>query len=56
MQTEYQLRTEIEFWRDMIETPPRAAEPDTMERVRNAKSLAEKKLELLLNEAGAMLN
>ena len=56
MQTEHQLRTEIEFWRDMIESPPSEADRSTMERVWNAKSLAEKKLELLLSETGTMLN
>lgn len=56
MQTEYQLRTEIEFWRDMIETPPREADQGTMERVQSAKALAEKKLELLLAGTGMSIN
>ena len=56
MQLEYQLRTEIEFWQDIIETRPDDACEDTLERVMLAKSLAEKKLSTLLSDQGALLN
>jgi hypothetical protein len=48
MQLENALRTEIEFWRDMIETRPAGTTGDTVEQMFRAKSVAEEKLELLL--------
>ncbi len=56
MQLEYQLRTEIEFWRDVIETRPEDTSHEAVERMTSAKSLAEKKLELLLNDSNPVLN
>lgn len=56
MQLEYQLRTEIEFWRDVIETSPDDVSDDALERMGQAKTLAERKLELFLSESGALLN
>lgn len=56
MQLEYQLRTEIEFWQDIIDTRPEDACEDTLDRVLLAKTLAEKKLSTLLSEQGALLN
>lgn len=56
MQLEYQLRTEIEFWQDIIDTRPEDACEDTLDRVVLARSLAEKKLSMLLAEQGALLN
>jgi hypothetical protein len=56
MQLEYQLRTEIEFWQDIIETRPEDACEDTLERVMRARSLAEQKLEALLEKTGVLLN
>jgi len=56
MQLEYQLRTEIEFWQDIIDTRPEEACEDTLERVLRARSLAEQKLEALLGKEGALLN
>ena len=56
MQLEYQLRTEIEFWRDVIDTRPEDTSHETYERMASAKSLAEKKLDLLLNDSAPVLN
>ena len=56
MQLEYELRTEIEFWQDIIDTRPEDACEDTLERVIQARSLAEEKLELFLAEGGSRLN
>ena len=56
MQLEYELRTEIEFWQDMIETRAEDACEDTLERVIEARKLAEKKLELFLVDSGARVN
>ena len=56
MQLEYRLRTEIEFWQDLIETRPDDADEDTLERVFLARSLAERKLERLLAGDGRVLN
>lgn len=56
MQLEYQLRTEIEFWQDVIETRPADTCEETVERMTMAKALAERKLDLLLSESGTLLN
>ena len=56
MQLEYQLRTEIEFWQDIIDTRPEDACEDTLERVLLARSLAERKLEALLDKDGVTIN
>ena len=56
MQLEYQLRTEIEFWQDVIETQADDTSHETVERMTMAKSLAERKLELLLNDSTPVLN
>ena len=56
MQLEYELRTEIEFWQDIIDTRPEDACQDTLERVIQARSLAERKLELFLSDSGSMVN
>lgn len=56
MQLEYQLRTEIEFWKDLIETRPPELEGGVMDMVTEARSLAEQKLELYLSEQGYTLN
>ena len=56
MQLEYELRTEIEFWQDIIDTRPDDACRDTLERVIQARTLAERKLELFLADSGARLN
>ena len=56
MQLEYQLRTEIEFWRDVIETRTGDTCQETVERMTMAKSLAERKLELLLDNSEPVLN
>jgi hypothetical protein len=56
MQLEYQLRTEIEFWRDIIETRPEDTSHEAFERMASAKSLAERKLDLLLNDSAPVLN
>ena len=51
MQLENALRTEIEFWRDMIETRAADTVGETVEEMFRAKSLAEQKLDLLLDQA-----
>jgi hypothetical protein len=56
MQLEYQLRTEIEFWRDVIETRPPELNDEAFERVQQAKTLAERKLALCLDDSGALPN
>jgi len=56
MQLENALRTEIEFWRDMIETRPAGTAGNTVEEMFRAKSLAEDKLELLLQGKQRVLN
>jgi hypothetical protein len=56
MQLENVLRTEIEFWRDMIETRPAGTAGDTIEEMFRAKSLAENKLDLLLDSEQRVLN
>ena len=56
MQLENALRTEIEFWQDIIDTRPDDACEDMLERVIQARTLAEKKLELLLTGSGTALN
>ena len=48
MQLENALRTEIEFWSDMIETRPGGAAVETIEEMVRASSLTEEKLDLLL--------
>ena len=56
MQLENALRTEIEFWRDMIETRPAGTPGETVEEMFRAKSLAEEKLDLLLVDEVRVLN
>jgi hypothetical protein len=56
MQLEYALRTEIEFWRDLIETRPSGTTGETVEEMFRAKSLAEEKLDLLLQNERRVLN
>ena len=56
MQLEYQLRTEIEFWNDLIETQPPELAGGVMDMVTEARTLAERKLDLYLAENGHMLN
>lgn len=56
MQLEYQLRTEIEFWQDIIDTRPESADEDTLERVFLARSLAERKLDNYLADSTGALN
>ena len=56
MQLEYELRTEIEFWQDIIDTRPDDACEDTLQRVILARDLAEQKLELLLTEGNVTIN
>jgi hypothetical protein len=56
MRLEYELRTEIEFWQDIIDTRPDDACEDTLDRVMLARSLAEKKLDLLLAEGSKRIN
>ena len=41
------LHTEIEFWRELIEDRSPGCPPETLERMRQALALAEKKLQLL---------
>ena len=41
MQMENALRTEIEFWRDMIETRPAGTDGETVDEMFRAKTLAE---------------
>jgi len=50
MQLENALRTEIEFWRDMIETRPAGTGGDAVRRMFEAKALAEERLGLLLRD------
>jgi hypothetical protein len=56
MQLENALRTEIEFWRDMIETRPAGTAGETVTEMFRAKSLAEEKLDLLLQDEPPVLN
>ena len=56
MQLEYQLRTEIEFWHDVIETSPEDTSEESFERMTRARSLAERKLELFLSEGEKVVN
>jgi hypothetical protein len=56
MQLENALRTEIEFWSDMIETRPGGATGETIEEMFRARSLAEEKLDLLLQPELHALN
>lgn len=56
MQLEYQLRTEVEFWRDAIETRQPEVTEETLERMILARSVAERKLELLLENGGPAVN
>ncbi len=56
MQLEYQLRTEIEFWNDLIEARPPELEGGVMDMVTEARSLAERKLDLYLAENGHSIN
>lgn len=56
MQLENQLRTEIEFWQDLIETRSPELHGGVMEMAAEAKCLAEQKLELYLEENGRILN
>ena len=56
MQLEYQLRTEIEFWQDLIESRPPELEGGVMDMVTEARSLAERKLDSYLAENGRVVN
>ena len=56
MQLENALRTEIEFWSDMIESRPIGTAGDTVEEMLRALSLAEEKLDLLLQDDEWSLN
>ncbi len=56
MQLENALRTEIEFWSDMIETRPAGTAGESVEKMFRAKSLAEEKLGLLLAGQRPALN
>lgn len=56
MRLENALRTEIEFWSDMIETRPAGIAGETIEEMFRAKSLAEEKLDLLLADPRPALN
>jgi hypothetical protein len=56
VQLEYELRTEIEFWQSAIEERRSGASEESLERMISARSLAERKLELLLEEGGATVN
>ena len=56
MQLENALRSEIEFWSDMIETRPDDAAGETIEAMFRARSLAEEKLDLLLLREHRALN
>lgn len=56
MQLEYELRTEIEFWRAAIEERPSGASQESLERMIMARALAERKLGLLLEEGGVTIN
>ena len=51
-----QLRTEIEFWNDLIEARPPELEGGVMDMVTEARSLAERKLDLYLAENGHSIN
>ena len=56
MQLENQLRTEIEFWQDLIETRLPERQGGVMEIAAEAKCLAEQKLALYLEENKRILN
>ena len=56
MQLEYQLRTEIEFWQDILDTCPEDECPGTLERAVQARKLAENRLDLFLSAGGRVLN
>ena len=56
MQLEYALRTEIEFWRDLIETSPAGTGAEAVDEMFRAKALVEKKLDLLLRDENRTLN
>ena len=56
MQLEYALRTEIEFWRDLIETRPAGTGSETVDEMFSAKALVEQKLDLLLRDDNRSLN
>jgi hypothetical protein len=56
MQMENQLRTEIEFWHDVIESQGENTEEHVMARMFMAKSLAESKLALLMREGATQIN
>jgi len=56
MQLENALRTEVEFWRDMIESRPSGTTGETVEAMFRAKSLAEEKLDRLLQNGRRALN
>lgn len=56
MQLEYQLRTEIEFWHDAIDTERPAADQDRIERMVEARLLAEHRLEALLSDQDRIVN
>jgi hypothetical protein len=45
------LRTEIEFWRDMITSRRGTVPEQVMERMQNAYALAERKLSLMSDSA-----
>lgn len=50
------LRSEIRFWRELIDTCDPEQPPDTIERMRHALALAERRLNLLfeaVRESGA---
>ena len=56
MRLENELRTEIEFWHDAIEEYPADASEESLERMLMARTLAERKLELLLDAGSVTLN
>lgn len=56
MQLENQLRTEIEFWQDVIDSQDEETQDDILMRMTMAKSLAESKLSLLLNGDHTAIN
>lgn len=56
MQLEYQLRTEIEFWRDALENQESRTADAVLNRMERAKNLAERKLTLFLEEGARSIN
>ena len=50
--TEFLLRTEVAFWRDLVESCGAESAPESIERMRQALALAERRLLQLYAESG----